>query len=455
MEQELHRIRSRELGEAYRLMRKRYGPEAVVISTRQVREGGLFGLLGQKKIELTVSAPAGGREAAPRQKKSAAERRYAANSRLTRKPEMNETVEYFEKLVRDAQARMKAPPEEETPPPAAHRPPPRPVRRDAPAPPAGITGAGGRAETSPVVPFPNQRRDEKQTGESLRREVQEIREMMQVIYAEAGPGAGLPAEFQPHYRALVSRGMARKTAAELLNTVVKGSDLAVMRDPRVFTERLHLELRRNIPVTGGITLHGGCCRVVALCGATGVGKTTNLAKLAAWFSINELARVALLTTDTYRVAASEQLKVYANIIGLPMRVANDGHEVRRVLHEFRDYDLVLIDTAGGSQFNLEQINELKTLLHAAQPHETHLVMSANTGIEDARNVIANFKCLNPAAVLFTKLDETRQYGAMYTMLSEAGLPLSYLSVGQNVPDDIRVATPAMTARLILGENTRG
>jgi flagellar biosynthesis protein FlhF len=279
--------------------------------------------------------------------------------------------------------------------------------------------------------------------------------MMEVLYAES-PGAGLPSEFAPHYRALIERGVSRKVAAVLIGAVVKNCDLAIMRDKRVFAERLHTEIRKIVHGTGGLAVQAGECRVVAVCGATGVGKTTNLAKLAAYFSVRERARVALITSDTYRVAAAEQLRVYANIIGIPMKIAHAESDMEEALREYAGYDLVLIDTAGGSQFNLEQINELKGGLRAARPHETILVMSACTPLADMRNIVANFNCCNPTSVLFTKLDETRQYGAMLSVLAESGLPMSYLSTGQNVPDDICLASPAIMANLILeGRIKRG
>jgi flagellar biosynthesis protein FlhF len=299
-----------------------------------------------------------------------------------------------------------------------------------------------------MVQFPQAKPAEADTIDALKSELREIREMMQVLYAE-NPGAGLPSEFSPHYRELLAKGVSRKTAAALIGAVVRECEPAVLRDERIFRERLSFEIRRHVRVTGGIGLHGGSCRRVAFCGATGVGKTTNIAKLAGQFSgVRERARVALITTDTYRIAAPEQLRVYANIIGLPMTVADDPAAVRKAVQEYRDYDLVLIDTAGGSQFNLEQISELKLVLQAAQPHETVLTISAGTPLEDMRNVLRNFLCLDPTAMMFTKVDETRQYGAMLSLLWESGLPLSYLSTGQNVPDDITVATGGKLAQLI-------
>jgi flagellar biosynthesis protein FlhF len=250
--------------------------------------------------------------------------------------------------------------------------------------------------------------------------------------------------------------VTRRVAAQVIAAAVRNADLDLLRNTRILEERLKLEIRRRVPVSGGIAVEAGACRVVALCGPTGVGKTTSLAKLAALFAVRERARVATITADTYRIAAPEQLRVYANIVGVPLRVANDAAEMRAALDAFSDYDLVFIDTAGSSQFNLEQINELKTILDAASPFEVILTLSANTQLADLRNVVSNFKCLNPTSILFTKVDETRQYGAMLSLLAEAGLPLSYLCAGQNVPDDLRVAASATVANLIMeGREPRG
>ncbi|MBI2432820.1 MAG: flagellar biosynthesis protein FlhF [Candidatus Hydrogenedentes bacterium] len=437
MTQVFQKVRGRTLEEAYRKMRQDYGPDAVVISTSQVSEGGLLGWFGRKVVELTASVPG---QVLPARALSQAEKKYA-DAGAAGGAHREETIQMFEQIVRDAQKRMNAPA-------SAEGPARKEVTGDAPA-------RAAAAGAAPVLPFPKKKQDAQQAAETLSREVQEIREMMQVLYAES-PGAGLPAEFAPHYRTLVDRGVSRKVAAALIGAVVKNSDIAVIREPRVFVERLHYEIRKLIQVSGGIQLTPGACRVVALCGPTGVGKTTNLAKLAAHFAVHERLRVGMITTDNYRIAAPEQLRVYANIIGLPIRVATNPKELQEGLYAFREFDLVLMDTAGGSQFNLEQIRELQHALLCAKPHEILLVMSASTQLSDLRNIVSNFSCVRPTAVVFTKLDETSQYGGLFSMVMEAGLKLSYFSIGQNVPDDIRVATPAMVAKLILeGRNSRG
>jgi len=428
MDQKFQTFRAPTLEEAYREMQRQLGNGAVVVRTTQVRESGLLGFLRKPLIEVVASVPV---PAAGRRALSPVERKYAANSQVGSETNVTDTVAYFEQLVRDAQRRMKSAPA---------------VAEPAPAP-------AGRAAVAPVLPF--KRPQDEPPRDDLRREVAQMREMLQVLMAET-PGAGIPAELVPYYRSLVERGVSRNLAAALMADAVRGSDLELLRDPRVFIERLKVEIRKRINVTGGIALTSGTCRVAAFVGATGVGKTTNLAKLAAYYAVRERVRVALITADTYRVAAPEQLRVYANIIGLPMAVANDPAEMAAAVKGFRGYDLVLVDTAGGSQFNMKQILELKEILAAAQPDEVVLVAGANTQLEELHNVVASFKCLGPGSIFFSKLDETRRFGVLLSLAAEVNLPLSYLSIGQNVPDDIVLARQSMLANLIVeGKHHRG
>lgn len=406
-------------------MREKLGEEAVVLRANEVKEGGLLGFMGRTLYEVTAAGPA----PVSARKLSAVERKYASAG--SESGNEASTVAYFQKLVQDAQRRMNK------------------AKAAAPAPP--------QSGNTAMQPMPEVRRpDLKLTPhDELQREVREMRDLLQVLAAET-PGTGLPAEFASHYRMLVDKGVTRKTAAALVSSVVKDSDLKVMRDPRVFTERLKVEIRRRTTVTGGIALRGGLCKIVALVGATGVGKTTSLAKLAALFAIRMRARTALVTADTYRVAASEQLRVYANIIGLPMKVLNEPREAPDVLREFKDYDLILMDTAGGSPFNSGQMQELKAMLDVVRPDEVMLTMAANTQIDDLRQALLCYGAVKPTSLLFTKLDETQRFGAMLSILVEMGLPLSYCCMGQNVPDDLVLAQPGAVANLIMeGRSDRG
>lgn len=437
-----HTFRAATLNEAYCQMRNTLGENAVMLRATQVREGGVLGLLGSKMVELTAAVDDRKGNPAAR-KRTPAEQKYVSASKANMPHQDPETLAYFKQLVLDAQRRMGI---------AGARP-----NRYATTGNAAPKPVEEMNRPSSIVPFPQigAMSEPYEEPHQLRNEVREIREILQVLVAEI-PGAGLPIEFAPHYRNLIERGVSRKVAAALVAGVLRDADFSVIRDPRIFAERLRFEIRKRIVVTGGISLVGGTCRVVALVGATGVGKTTTLAKLAARFVVRQPARVAFITTDTYRIAAAEQLRVYANIYGVPLKVVNDGREMASAIREFRDCDLVLIDTAGASQFNVKQTAEAAELLKVAQANEVMLVLSANTQLEELVSTVWNFRGLNPTSVVFSKLDETRRYGAMLSLTVETGLPLSYFSTGQNVPDDIQLAHPGMVSELVLeGGDNRG
>jgi len=433
MGQKLYKFKAVTLNEAYKRMRKRLGKDAVVLDTTEMTEGGVLGFLGQKMVQLTAAAaPAPAAPPAPTPRKlSAVERKYLGSASAKSDEPVSDTVAYFRQLVRDAQHRIDQ---------AKGAPAPSPAR-----------------PANAVLPFPQSAPmaapDTPDPIEEMRQGVDEMRETLQVLVAETA-GTGPCAEFAEHYRWLVAQGVSRRTAATLVANVVSGSNLDSIRNPRLFRERMKFQVRKRVAVTGGIALTPGVRRTVALVGATGVGKTTNLAKLAAAFAVRERIRVALVTSDTYRIAAPEQLRVYADIIGLPMEVVNDPGEMAAAMQTFRDHDLILIDTAGGSQFNLEQIQELKATLAPARPDEVLLLLSANTQLHELHNAVENFRCLQPTSVFFTKLDETRQYGSLFSLYMESDLPVSYLSVGQDVPNDIELANPGKIANLIVesGEN---
>jgi flagellar biosynthesis protein FlhF len=180
-------------------------------------------------------------------------------------------------------------------------------------------------------------------------------------------------------------------------------------------------------------------KVMAFVGPTGVGKTTTLAKLAARFSLIEKKKIALITADTYRIAATEQLKTYGRIMGIPVEVVDSADEIISVLSKYKLMDMVLVDTAGRSPSSDEQLEELKQFVHSSQPDEIHLVLSATTKYFDMIRIIERFGTAVPInRMIFTKLDETRYYGAFLNLMSNFQIPLSYYTTGQNVPDDLEI-----------------
>jgi flagellar biosynthesis protein FlhF len=192
--------------------------------------------------------------------------------------------------------------------------------------------------------------------------------------------------------------------------------------------------------------------VVALVGPTGVGKTTTIAKLAANFRLRENRRVGLITVDTYRIAAVEQLRTYADIIDLPMEVVSTPREMREAVERMRSLDLVLMDTAGRSPRDEVKIRELRSLLAEAAPAEVHLVLSAASSARSLAAAAERFAPVGVTALLITKLDEATGLGNLLALARNCRLPFSYLTDGQNVPDDISIAEAKRLAQLILNIN---
>ncbi len=177
-------------------------------------------------------------------------------------------------------------------------------------------------------------------------------------------------------------------------------------------------LEAEIAVSGPITTEANKCRVVALVGPTGVGKTTTIAKLAANYRLREKRRVGLITVDTYRVAAVEQLRTYADIIDLPMEVVATPREMREAVARMSHLDLVLMDTAGRSPRDEVKIQELKSMLAEAEPDEVHLVLSSTAGAKSLINTAERFADVGTTALLLTKLDEAHSLGHLVSLVRE-------------------------------------
>ncbi len=208
-------------------------------------------------------------------------------------------------------------------------------------------------------------------------------------------------------------------------------------------------LAGHIRTSGGLGSGGIGPRVIALVGPTGVGKTTTIAKLAAQEKLFKERRVGLITADTYRIAAIEQLRTFAEIADLPIEVVYKPEEMERALHRFRYFDLVFIDTAGRSQRNNEHLKDLQAMLTAASPDEVHLVLSLTTHEAVLRDVVERFGVVPLTHFLFTKLDEAVSAAPIVNLCWKYEQPVSFVTTGQSVPEDIEVATPETTAERIL------
>ncbi|MFA6134533.1 MAG: flagellar biosynthesis protein FlhF [Phycisphaerae bacterium] len=193
--------------------------------------------------------------------------------------------------------------------------------------------------------------------------------------------------------------------------------------------------------------------VVALIGPTGVGKTTTIAKLAAKFKLSHNKRVGLITIDTYRIAAVDQLKIYAQIIDVPLKTVLTPAEIVEAIASMSDRDVILIDTAGRSQNDRLRLNQLRSFLVAAQPEQVHLVMSATASRTTATRIIESFMPLGAGQLIMTKLDEAGTFGMVLNVTATSKMALSYVTTGQEVPDDISAASPRHLANMIVREGS--
>lgn len=262
----------------------------------------------------------------------------------------------------------------------------------------------------------------------------------------------VPENLFDHYLKLIENQVAEDLACEIVNKVNKSIRPEHTSQNEFVREKIAEQLEKLIPTSGPIhrTKKEGP-HIVALIGPTGVGKTTTIAKLAANLQLREQQRVGLITIDTYRIAAIDQLKKYADIIGSPLRVVSSPEDLREAIAAMSMCDFILIDTAGRSPNDTLKLNELKNFITAANPDEVHLVLSSTASQQCVELAISRFGDVRADKIIFTKLDEAMHVGVMLNVVRKVNKSLSYVTTGQDVPDDIEDCKGKRLARLILGE----
>lgn len=206
--------------------------------------------------------------------------------------------------------------------------------------------------------------------------------------------------------------------------------------PKAPRDYMELFMDKQVRVSGGLDMSR---KTAIFIGPTGVGKTTTLAKLAAQFRFQYGRSVGLITIDAYRIAAIDQLRTYAQIMSMPLKVALTPEELEQCIREYGDMDVILVDTPGRSPFNTDALHSLQGFLEAAQPADTHLLIALSMKESDAYMVAENFMPQYVRQLIFTKVDETSSFGPILGICKKMEKPVSYLTTGQNVPDDIEAA----------------
>jgi len=284
------------------------------------------------------------------------------------------------------------------------------------------------------------------------KQMTEIHRMVEALVARnGGPAETLAPQLREFHGMLIAQEVAPKIAAALIEQLQKSLTPDQLHDRDFVARKLRQEIAGRIRTVGAdVGAGGGQRRVIALIGPTGVGKTTTIAKLAANFKLSAGKRVGLVTIDTYRIAAVEQLRTYANIIEVPLRVVLTPKDLPEAIDSLAGSDVVLIDTAGRSQKDKARLHQLRKFLAEAPVGEIHLVISATSNCACTKQTIENFAPLGANRVILSKLDEAETFGTILNVACALDAPLSYVTTGQDVPDDISQADAEQLAGRIMG-----
>lgn len=399
----VHTYRAASIREALDLVRRELGSDAIILSTREVPGQRRFPWQRRQAVAEVVAGLAG--QTAPLRHSTAAARREAPPMKHV----SARTIET--RHVTNAEDSGRSVPI------AAVRPDSQPAA---------------------LVSAPPRKAAEDRFGDLI----------AQLNTIPRAPRTEVPDRLFHLYTQLIDADVDEDDARRLL-LELKESPNAPARDAGPPTEELTALIESQIRCAGPLPVTPGRRHVVALVGPTGVGKTTTIAKLAANFKLRERANVGLVTVDTYRVAAVEQLRTYAEIIDLPMHVVTSPREMRDAVQSLAAMDLVLIDTAGRSPRDELKIQELRSFLAEADVDQVHLVLSLASGIRSNVLTADRFRSVGVTSMLLTKLDEAAGPGAILSAARRIQLPISYLTTGQDVPDDIEAADAARAAQLVL------
>lgn len=416
------------MAEALTLVKRDLGPHAVILHTRKYKRGGILGLGAREVVEVTAAD----RMDAPRPRGSErAGRAPAAPRRPEAQPLAGDLIRRTY-AVAQAEFRRQQPAAAVAPPPA----PPTP----APAAPAARGAAGDElAQEMRVV----QRMVSRMMRQQRQRDVQ------------SGGRGDMPDKLFDQYLTLLRQEVTEELAEEVIQQVQGSLRPQDFEDAAAVRRAVHDAVAGLIPTDAAAAGPSarpadGRPRTIALIGPTGVGKTTTIAKLAATFKLRQKQNVGLITLDTYRIAAVDQLRTYANIIGLPLHVVISPEELRAALQKCQGCDVVLIDTAGRSQRDDPRLGQLKSFIAAADPHEVHLVLSSTGALSVLMDAVERFSAIRTDRILFTKLDEAVSFGVLLNVARKVNKRLSYVTTGQEVPHQIEASQPDRLAELVLG-----
>ncbi|NNV01820.1 flagellar biosynthesis protein FlhF [Brevibacillus sp. MCWH] len=410
------------------------GKDAIILNSKPIRTGGLFGLFTKQRIEVVAAVDDKG-----------AERAASASPASQPDPSaLPKTGSYAAKQAYQKAATVTA--GQAT---AESEPPGIDTRLTHEATADSARQAASRPDHSQAKRAPSMAAaaDSKQLAD----EVRDMRQVFDKLLVN-GLSSQLPPAIQAVQAHLVRQEVAEEVTADIIRQVLlHGEPSAQWTEEeakraaaRIIAERVEQASPMPSRIESGV-------RYAFFFGPTGVGKTTTIAKLAADSMLKDKRRIGFITADTYRIAAVEQLKTYANILNVPLEVIFSPKEIVQAMERLSGCDLIFVDTAGRNFRNDEYVQGIRELLRHDADCLNFLVLSLTAKYSDIKAIIRNFDDVPVSRVIFTKADETEAYGAMLNVAYETSLPFSYITTGQNVPDDIVAATPALVANMIMGD----
>lgn len=369
----------KDMNEALNKIKAELGRDAVIISSRRIKKGGIFGLFSKKLIEVTAGVDTS--------------QKYNDYKNDAGSVSMEESIQALKKAMEKHSSK---------------------------------TLLSERAPVRKTV--------EKISDERILQEMKEMKELISGLSNEKSKDGSLTDKIKSKFRSIDINDICIEKMLIDLNGDFSDDNIKKV-------------IKKNISICD--MAESG---IIVLVGPTGVGKTTTIAKLAGEFALIEKKKVGLITVDTYRIGAVEQLRTYADIMGIPFNVVITLKEMDEAIKSMSDCDVILVDTTGRSSKNQMQISELRAFVEKTGTENISLVVSCTTKDKDVEAIANGYKKLNYKNVIITKLDETTTYGSIINIINYAGKPASYFTTGQNVPDDIKKLSVEKISSIILGED---
>lgn len=423
----IKKFSSKTESEAIENARKELGPDVVVMNVRTVKKKGLLKFFASPQVEVTVALEEEGEKQPPKAPAMTALEQLAAKQR-----------EINEKNAVAGRTNVSAP---------AQKPVQQQVRHE-----------------EVII---KEHEEEDKSNNALEEKLDSIETLIKMrLESEDSKVSEKEPESEPHseendqmkltkllYNMMIENEVHERYANQIIEEAEKTNKPNMPVD--YFLTNIYQKMILKFGQTSIITPAERGPKVVFFVGPTGVGKTTTIAKIASRFCLEEKKKVALLTSDTYRIAAAEQLRTYANILEIPCLIIYSPTEIEEAYDNFIDYDYILVDTAGHSHHNEEQKNNTNVVIHALDDKtkpEVYLVLSATTKYKDLTSIADTYKEMTDFKIIFTKLDETTSLGNLLNLKLYTGADLSYVTYGQNVPEDIDKFDPQTTVKQILSPN---